>query len=82
MYGVHDVNNKRRSSIALAISLITKASAIIESALDEEQDCIDNYPESLQGTDRYDKMEDAASYLESASERIDDVIDSLQSAIQ
>lgn len=78
---MYDMNAARRKNISSAISLLSKASSIIESALDMEQDCISNYPENLQHTDRYEKMEDAAEFLESASDKIYDIIEDLRSAI-
>lgn len=60
------MNSKRRSELENAVSLLDRVSAIVERALDQETDCLDNMPENLQMTDRYDKMENAVDSLEEA----------------
>lgn len=56
------------------------AESIVSVALDEEQDCLDNVPESLQDTDRYEKMELAVEKLEEAIESIDEAKESIEEA--
>ena len=53
---------------------------MISRALDEEQDCLDNMPENLQESDRYQKMESAIENLESAVDSIDEAKASLDAA--
>jgi len=71
------LNNKRRASLKDAVALLDRAAAIIEQVAEQEQDCLDNIPENLQESDRYEAMEtavdcleDAAADLESAKEKI------------
>ena len=58
------MNNQKREKLKLARSYLSKASDIISNVLDDEQDCLDNMPENLQYSDRYERMEAAISNLE------------------
>ena len=75
------MDNKRRERLKTASCLIDRAYTIIESVLDREQECVDNYPESFQDTDKYEKMEAAVEALEEAVDSLDDVRDQIQIAI-
>ena len=57
--------------------MLNKVSTIIDSARDGEQDALDNMPENLEGTDRYEKMEIAVDNMEDAIEKIDRVVELL-----
>lgn len=74
------MNNERRKKLTNALSFLASASDLLSRAVDEEQDCLDNLPENLQGTERYEKMEDAVSLLESAIENIDEASDKIRDA--
>lgn len=75
------MNKKRRDLIASAKPFLSKAAAIIEMAAEQESDCMDNIPESLQSTDRYEKMERAVDNLESALEHIESASECIDEAI-
>lgn len=47
------------------------ASNIVSRVLDEEQDCLDNMPENLQSSEKYERMEAAIDKLEETIEQID-----------
>ena len=49
--------------------------------LTKEEVCIDNYPENLQSTERFDNMENAVDNLNNALEKIDDVKEYIEAAI-
>ena len=51
------MNNKRRELLRLASGLLSKASDYVSQALDGEQDCLDNMPENLQYSEKYEKIE-------------------------
>lgn len=74
------MNDKRRSSLKSAIDLLIRASEIVSSVKDDEEDALNNMPENLQESDRYEKMEDAVAALEEAEESIENAIDSINSA--
>ena len=52
----------------------------IETIRDEEQECYDNLPESLQQGEKGEAMSQAVEYLESAISAIDSAIDSANEA--
>jgi DNA mismatch repair ATPase MutL len=82
------MNNSRRKAIE---KLTYKLNSVIENArdeveniqlqindlLDEEQICLDALPESLQCSERGERMEDAINNLQEASDLLDDIISSL-----
>lgn len=75
------MDNKRRSSLKEAFQLLCRVSTMVDVVCDKEQDCIDNYPENLQGTDRFERMEDAVDNLNEALEKIDEAKGCIQAAI-
>lgn len=74
------MNDNRRKNLKRALSMLESANQIISQAADQEQDSLDNLPESLQSSERYEKMEDAVLLLESAIEDIDSASDKLRDA--
>lgn len=75
------MNDKRRAKLRIALDLIRRAEAVIDTVIDEEQQCLDNLPENLEGGDRWNKMEDAIDAMDDirnalgeACKCIDDVI--------
>lgn len=75
------MNNKRRVLLRDSIILLDKAYEYITCALEEEQDCLDNIPENLQESDRYEQMESVISNLESAIESIESAKDSVEESL-
>ena len=75
------MNKKRRELLKSAIPFLTQAASIIERAAEQESDCLDNMPDSLQDTDRYEKMEKAVDNLEAALEHIENAQDCISEAI-
>ena len=76
------MDDRRRGQLRDALNMLSNAASVVESVCDKEQDCVDNYPENLQGTERFEKMEDALDSLNDALEKIDDAKSHIQSAIQ
>ena len=75
------MNKKRRELLKSARPFLSQAASIIERAAEQESDCLDNMPENLQDTDRYEKMEKAVENLEAALEHIENVRDCIEEAI-
>lgn len=75
------MNKKRRELLQSARPFLTQAASIIERAAEQESDCLDNMLESLQDTDRYEKMEKAIENLEAALEHIENAQDCIAEAI-
>ncbi len=74
------MNDKRRKRLSEASALLSRASNIISDVLDEEQDCLDNMPENLQYSDRYESMEAAVDRLNDALSELDSAENSLLEA--
>lgn len=75
------MNEKRRGKLRTAVSMLERASSIISDVLDEEEEVLDNIPENLQGSERYEKIEDTCVNLYDASEDLDSVIENINNAI-
>lgn len=75
------MNEKRRGRLRDALKMLSSAASIVETVCDNEQDCMDNYPENLQGTEKFERMEDAVDSLSDALEKIDDAKGHIQSAL-
>ena len=67
------MNKERRKQIAAVVSQIETALTQLEALRDEEQDYMDNMPESLQGSTKYEDAEQAVSDM-------DEALDGLQEA--
>lgn len=62
--------------------MLSESIRIIEHINDLEQDSIDNTPENLQNTERYERMEDIVDQLNEAVDCIGQAKDNLQEAIR
>ena len=76
------VNKKRREKLRAAISLLDRAEALVNEACDQESGALDNYPENLQESERFEKMEDAVDSLNDALESIGEARDRIEAAIR
>jgi len=75
------VDTKRRNRLRDALKMLANVAAIVESVCDKEEDCMDNYPENLQNTERFENMEAAVDNLNDALEKLDDAKGHIESAI-
>lgn len=76
------MNNQKREKLKLARGFLSKASDIVSSVLDDEQDCLDNMPDNLQYSDKYEKMEAAISKLEDGLNNIEAAEECLEEAAE
>ena len=60
--------------------MFDSAISIVQAACDKESDCVDNYPENLQSTGQFERMEDAADNLNEALEKLDEAKERLDEA--
>lgn len=74
------MNNKKRESLKDAKMYLERASNIVSKVLDDEQDCLDNMPENLQASERYERMEAAIDKFEEAIEQIDGAKENIDEA--
>ena len=79
------MNNQRRKAIDVLVAKVDAIKTQLELARedannvwDEEQEALDCIPENLQGSERYEKIEEAISNLGDAVDVMDDVIGSLE----
>lgn len=74
------MNNARRKRISNIADALNELKDQIDELHSEEEEVLDNIPESLQGTERYKIAENAVDMLESASSGLEDVISFLGDA--
>ena len=74
------MNKVRREELNKALERLYDAQAIVEQCLDEEQDYLDNIPENLQDSERYEKAESAVQALEDTISNIEDAISNIETA--
>ncbi len=75
-------NNRRTMILKTAIPLLDRAYDVVYGVLDGEQDALDNIPENLQSSSRYEKIEDAISSLEEAMDNIERAKEDLEEAVR
>lgn len=75
------MNKVRRKRISDAIEKLEKIMAEFEDIRDDEQDCFDNLPESLQYSERGETMEEAVDVLDTVLDNINDAIDAARELI-
>ena len=76
------MNNTRRKTINQIMEELERLKGDIDCLRDEEQDCYDNLPESLQYSETGERMEEAIDNLESAFGSLEEAIDYLSEAIE
>ncbi len=76
------MNNKKRESLRDACMYLERASGIVSKVLEEEEDCLDNMPENLQMSEKYEMMESAIDRLEDAIEQIDDARENIEEVVR
>ena len=74
------MNNVRRKRIINLSDKLSELKEELEIIAEEEQEYIDNIPENLQNSERYERADEALSNLNYASDTLDEVIESLLQA--
>ena len=74
------MNKQRRKDIDTLIQALEEIRTQIQFVLEEEQEYLDNMPENLQNSERYETAQTAVSELEEADGSIDDIIEHLENA--
>ena len=72
------MNKARRATLNAIMNAITEQKYALESVRDDEETAKDNLPESLQGSDRYDTMEEAVNAMDDAICSIEEAINRLE----
>ena len=75
------MNKKKRDRLAAAVELLRRAETIVSAVADEESDDMDNLPENLQSSQRFEAMEDAVDNLNEAIDSLSAAQENIASAI-
>ena len=75
------MNKIRRAQIQKLIGKIDEVMFDLEDIQYDEESARDSIPENLQGSERYEKAEEACDNLESAMDYLEEVKDYLEEAI-
>lgn len=71
------MNKTRRKSIQDVASQLEELKSTLEDIQGEEEEYRDNIPENLQGSERYEKADEACDTLSGAVDGLEDIITSL-----
>lgn len=74
------MNNLRRKTLQNLYDIIANAKDNLDEVRDEEECYKDNIPENLQGSERYERAEEAVDALESAICSLEEALDSIEEA--
>lgn len=66
------MNNKKRDKLRKALGYIENALSLVDGVKNQEEISIDNIPENLQDTPRYEAMEEAIDSMDEACDKLDD----------
>ena len=75
------MNRYRRSILKTIVESLNKISEELRDVIDEETDAYENMPDKLKDGERGRLSSDAIDYLEDASSSLDDIIDTINEAI-
>lgn len=76
------MNANRRKELEKVIALIKDAEGQLDILKCEEQEAFDNMPESLQYSEKGERMEEVISYLEDSFSDLGSAIENIASAIE
>ena len=76
------MNEVRRKALRDVINGIQRLSDELEALCGEEEDYRDNIPENMQGSERYDKAEEAIDLISEAVDNLRCAVESIESAIE
>lgn len=71
------MNNTRRKTIRNIRLSLEDIMVTLESTRDDEQDAFDNLPESLQESERGERMQECIDYLDEAIGSLEEAMDNL-----
>lgn len=76
------MNKPTRKQLQKIIDSLENLQAELEEISENEQEKLDNTPENLQGSERYERAEEICGYLEEALCSFEDLIDHITDAIE
>ena len=75
------MNEKKRNKLRSAVTMLSNAMTVVDNVHDDESDCVENCPENLQNSERYENMVNVVDVLEEAMDSIGEAIDQLKEAV-
>ena len=76
------MNKQRRATLNQISELISNVYEDLESCKDQEEEYRDNMPENLQGSERYEKADNAVNMLEEALESLQQAMDNIEEVVE
>jgi sugar-specific transcriptional regulator TrmB len=76
------MNRQRRDTLDGIITLLSDQKMDLEECKNEEEQAYENLPESLQSSEKGEKMQEATQNLEDAISSLDDAINSITSSME
>lgn len=76
------MNKIRRKNLQTIIDRLEDIKADLEEITYEEEKCRDNIPENLQGSEKYERADEACDNLNDAADTLNEVIDSITTAME
>ena len=74
------MDKKRRGKLKETLRALSEIIVVIEQMLDKEQECLDNTPENLENSERYERMEDVIDCLQETLEKLEEAKTSILNA--
>ncbi len=75
------MNKERRKQLNEINELIESIKSTLEGLTGEEEEYRDNIPENLQASERFERADEACSYLYYALDSLDEAIENISEAI-
>lgn len=75
------MNKEQRKLLEKLASHIEDVIADLEMIRDEEQEKVDNAPENLQYSERYEQMQEIADTIQSVIDELDNAVDELRTDV-
>lgn len=72
------MNKARRAILTKVCDSLANLQEEVSAVRDEEEEAMENMPESLQGSERYEQMEEVAGVLEEANDLFDELTEKLK----
>ncbi len=75
------MNKIRRAALQEIINKISDAKDELELLKDEEEECRDNMPDNLQGSERYQTSDEACDALYEAVSQLEEAVENIETAV-
>ncbi len=72
------MNKERRAELKKAAGKLDEGWSVLSAIIDEEQEAFDNLPESIQSSERGEKMEEIIELLQEITDQISEYIEELE----